>query len=152
MRAGAYTFSGIKRIGDSRFIKGNTMKTKGMILAVAVAMLAGCSNAPPSNIEIGQAIYEQYSSTLTNLSCSENTDGTKVLRKFLSMPTEAQSREYGISGIKAFLGGGTIDQIWVMTCSDGYNKDEWGFLGVGRGSDGKIHVWQVPHAKGRVQF
>ncbi len=128
------------------------MKTKGMILAVAVAMLAGCSSAPPSNIEIGQAIYDQYSSTLDKLSCSVNKDGTKELKKVLSTPTEAQSHKYNISGIKAKLGGGTMDQIWLMTCSDGYNKDEWGFLGVGRGSDGKIHVWQVPHANGRVQF
>jgi hypothetical protein len=69
----------IQRIGDHQFIKGEAMKTKGMILAAVVAALAGCSSAP-SNSEIKQAITKQFGDTPNDLSCSVDADATTKLR------------------------------------------------------------------------
>lgn len=124
------------------------MKTKLMILAFAVVALAGCSGAPPSTGELKQVIMKEYDlGTLADLSCSVNKDGTKELRTLLEAPTEAQARQINISGIKARLGGGSLDQIWMMSCtSEGH--DVLGFLGAGRGPDGKIHIWEAPGPRG----
>ncbi len=109
------------------------MKTKGVILAVAVAMLAGCSDAP-SNSDIKQAITKQFGDTPNDLSCSVDADATKKLRTKLSAPTDA--RDPTADAIKMLLES-TPEQTWVMTCSGGGHTSQ---LAVGKGSDGKVQV------------
>jgi hypothetical protein len=109
------------------------MKTKGMILAVAVAMLAGCSNAP-SNSDIRQAITKQFGDTPNDLSCSVDADATTKLRAKLSTSTDAHDPT--ADAIKMMLES-KPEQTWVMTCSGGGHTSQ---LAVGKGADGKVQV------------
>ena len=102
------------------------MKTKGMILAVAVAMLAGCSNAP-SNSDIRQAITKQFGDTPNDLSCSVDADATTKLRAKLSTSTDAHDPT--ADAIKMMLES-KPEQTWVMTCSGGGHTSQ---LAVGKG-------------------
>jgi hypothetical protein len=112
------------------------MKSKILILTVAAASLAGCSNVP-SNSEILKAITYKFGDTPTDLSCSVNDEATKRFRTAVSKPQNTV--DYTTKKISNQLRSDT-DKTWIMNCSGGGHSSE---LAVGKGADGSVRVSQV---------